>query len=44
MNDPRDEFGPYWLQSVAPFGAEPKPVIVTPHNATDGHGASQISA
>jgi hypothetical protein len=25
MNDPRDEFGPYWLQTVTPFGASQRP-------------------
>jgi hypothetical protein len=25
MNDPRDESSPYWLQTVAPFGAAPDP-------------------
>jgi hypothetical protein len=25
MNDPRDEFGPYWLQTVTPFGAASEP-------------------
>jgi hypothetical protein len=26
MNDPREELGPYWLQTATPFGTTPQPL------------------